>query len=218
MRANPAENEQKLFLVADGQGGYFTAKQGRSAGYYNRLQCYHTEKGHWLAVDRGVYRLRNYPDSEREDLIRWSLWSCDRKGNPQAVFSHHTAMAFHQLGDIMPAKIHFTVPPKFRKKNSGGCVVHRATLLPEDIERHNGFFVTTPFRTLFDAYMHGFEPDQLQKAVIDAYKKGFIPDSKIKIPKIAEGSVMVSSDMSNFISYVAKIIAGYRNSIAHGRP
>lgn len=218
MRANPAESEQKLFLVADGQGGYFTAKQARSAGYYNRLQCYHTEKGHWLAVDRGVYRLRNYPDSEREDLIRWSLWSCDRKGNPQAVFSHHTALAFHQLGDIMPAKIHFTVPPKFRKKISGGCVVHRAILPPEDIERHEGFFVTTPFRTLFDAYTHGFEPDQLQKSVIDAYKKGFIPDSKINSAKIAEDPVIVAGDMSNFISYVAQIIAGYRNSIAHGRP
>ncbi|MBU2575241.1 MAG: hypothetical protein KKH28_14325 [Elusimicrobia bacterium] len=218
MRANPAENEQKLFLIADGQGGYFTAKQARSAGYYNRLRYYHAEKGHWLAVDRGVYRLRNYPASEREDLIRWSLWSCDRKGNPQAVFSHHTALAFHQLGDIMPAKIHFTVPPKFRKKISGGCVVHRAALPPEDIERHEGFFVTTPFRTLFDAHIHGFEPDQLQKAVVDAYKKGFIPDFKINNPKTAEDPGGVAGGMGDFMAYVAQIISGYRNSLAHGRP
>lgn len=209
MRTNAAENEQKLFLIADVQGGYFTAKQARSVGYYNRLQHYHTEKGHWLAVDRAVYRLRNYPGSEREDLIRWSLWSCDRKGEPQAVFSHHTALAFHQLGDIMPAKIHFIVPRKFRKKISGGCVVHRAELGPEDIERHGGFSVTTPFRSLFDAFVYGFEPDQLEKAVIDAFKKGLLPGLS------AETAKKESPEMEKFLSYLGAIIANYRNSLTH---
>ena len=217
MRANPTDNERKLFLIADGQGGYFTAKQARSAGYYNRLQYYHAEKGHWLSIDRGIYRLRNYPNSEREDLIRLSLWSCDRKGNPQAVFSHHTALAFHELGDIMPVKLHFTTPYKFRKKNSGGCVAHRANLSPKDIERHNGFFMTTPFRTLFDAYVYGFDPDQLKKSVIDAYKKGFISDYKIKNAKIGEDAFASSGDMNNFISYVLQIITDYRKGMAHGK-
>ncbi|PIS47512.1 MAG: hypothetical protein COT17_03090 [Elusimicrobia bacterium CG08_land_8_20_14_0_20_51_18] len=217
MRTNSAENEQKLFLTADSQGGYFTAKQAGSAGYYNRLRHYHVEKGHWLSVDRGIYRLRNYPSFEREDLIRWSLWSVNREGNPQIAFSHHTAMAFHQLGDIMPAKIHFIAPPGFRKKISGGCVVHRAKLSPEEMERHEGFFVTTPFRTLFDAYIYGFEPDQLQKSVLDAYKRGFIPGFKIKSAKTAGGSSPPPPGMTDFISYLEGVIAVYRNDAAHGK-
>jgi len=46
---------------------------------------------------RGLSRLPDYPPGEREDLIRWSLWSHNRQGFSQAVVSHETALAVHEL-------------------------------------------------------------------------------------------------------------------------
>ncbi|OGS01369.1 MAG: hypothetical protein A3G41_06045 [Elusimicrobia bacterium RIFCSPLOWO2_12_FULL_59_9] len=204
MRTDSRDREQKLFEVADGQGGYFTAQQARPIGYYNRLQHYHKEKGDWLHIERGIYRLRNYPNSEREDLIRWSLWSFNRKGEPQITFSHQTALAFHELGDFMPAKLHVTVPPAFRKMIPGGCVVHRAVLLPEDVKSISCFKVTTPLRSLFDSYAADAEPDQLERAIVDALTRGMVRLDQIQQPG-------PSNQMEKFLAYVREI----RNRSAH---
>jgi len=207
MRANRKDNERSLFEIANTQGGYFTAKQARSVGYYNRLQHYHRKTGDWELIERGIYRLRNYPNSDREDLIRWSLWSANRKGEPQAVFSHETALAFHEIGDFMPARIHITVPPGFRKKIAGGCIIHKAVLSVSDIERHAAFKVTTPLRSLFDAYVSHVEPDQLERGIIDAAGRGVIRMDQI-LEERAEGP------MGEFLAYVRHV----RNRVAHGAP
>lgn len=180
-KTDPQEREQRLFEIADGQGGYFTAKQAIQAGYSYRLQSHHADRGNWLRTERGIYRLRNYPDSSHEDLIRWSLWSHNRQGEPQAVFSHDTALAIHELGDVMPARIHFSVPPTFRKPVPGGCVVHRAQLPTHDIERSDGFLLTSPLRTLVDvAEEGGMDQEHLLRCTTDAVRKGRVTMSELK--------------------------------------
>jgi predicted transcriptional regulator of viral defense system len=119
------DRRQKLYTVAESQGGYFSAKQALSCGYSHRLQHYHKGKGHWVEIERGCFRLMNYPSSPNEDFIRWSFWSRNRGDIAQAAVSHESALAFHELGDVVPSKIHLTVPPTFRKKAAGGCVLHR---------------------------------------------------------------------------------------------
>jgi hypothetical protein len=173
-------NEEKLYETASNQGGYFTTKQGRDAGYGYRLQSYHRLRGHWTAVDRGIFRLRRHPHSLREDLIRLSLWSFNRKGKPQIVFSHQTALSFHEIGDFMPGKIHFTVSPRFRKKIPAGCVVHRG--MPGDFEAHSGFLVTMPLRSVVDCIEADIEPGQVAQSLLDAMKRGMIriPDLRSK--------------------------------------
>lgn len=174
-KADIQEREQRLFEIAESQGGYFTAKQALRAGYYYRLQLHHKNRGNWLHIERGIYRLRNFPNSSHEDLIRWSLWSHNRKDEPQAVFSHETALAVREIGDVMPAKIHFTVPKSFRKPVPGGCVVHRAGLPPEDVEREGGFLMTTPLRTLLDVAEEGAtDPDHLLRCYSDALARGLV--------------------------------------------
>ena len=121
---HPQQNAQALYEVAAAQGGYFTAAQAREAGYAYSQQHYHFSRGHWLRIDRGLFRLRDYPPGEREDLIRWSLWSRDQKGAPQAVVSHDTALTVHDLSDIMPERVHLPVPRGFRKRVPAGCILH----------------------------------------------------------------------------------------------
>lgn len=165
-------NRRLLYEIADSQGGFFTADQARKVGYAYSQQHFHRQSGAWLQVGRGLFRLREYPPGEREDLIRWSLWSRNQKGVPQAVISHETALTVHDLSDVMPAAVHLTVPPGFRKRAPAGCVLHRAALSPADSEQRAGFRVTTPLRTLIDAAESALSQEHLDRAVRDALQRG----------------------------------------------
>lgn len=172
MRRDPGENERAVRAVAARQGGYFTAAQALAAGYSYRQQHFHRERGKWLRIDRGVFRYRDYPSSPREDLIQWALWSRDRGGRIRAVVSHESALALHELGDVMPGKVHLTVPPGFRKRPLGGCVLHRGELAESGIEVREGFLVTTPLRTILDLAAGDLSPEHLAAAVRDALSRG----------------------------------------------
>ena len=50
-----------LFAVALGQGGYFTAKQSREAGYGYPHLDYHVSTGAFERVDHGLYRMASIP-------------------------------------------------------------------------------------------------------------------------------------------------------------
>lgn len=180
MRDN-RDKEDNLIEFANQQGGYFTAKQAVKAGYSYRLHSYHVQTGRWIKIDRGVFRLKSYPPAEREDLVRWTLWSRNHKDEPQMVASHETALAIHDISDVMPAKFHFTVPPGFRKTVPPSVMLYRTVLKPEEIQKREGFFVTTPVRTLKDAAESHLSLDELRKALQDARDRGLVQLKKIDI-------------------------------------
>ena len=174
MKRDPRETERRLLAIASNQGGYFTARQALSVGYSYRQQHFHRERGNWLAIDHGLFRLRDYPDGPHEDLIRWSMWSRDQRGNIKAVVSHESALHFHDLGEVMPAKLHLTVPNNYRKQTPSACVLHYSDLPEEDIERHEGFLVTTAPRTIKDVAEGDLSPEYLAKALHDALDRGIV--------------------------------------------
>lgn len=159
---------RRLLAIAARQSGYFTAAQALDAGYSYPAQGYHAKRGNWLRVDRGIFRLPEWPTGPREDLVRWSLWSRNR-----AVVSHETALSVHELGDVDPAHVHLTAPPNFRQLNPG-VVIHRVDLPPQDIEEHEGFRITTPLRSLLDVATGELDLDQLGQAIEEALVRGMI--------------------------------------------
>jgi hypothetical protein len=77
----------------------------------------------------------------------------------------------------MPAKIHMTVPQKFRRgaEIPEVLVLHRADLPPGDIEEREGFRVTRPLRTLRDLVAgEGLSRDLLKQAFDEARSRGLI--------------------------------------------
>ncbi len=168
------ETARSLFSKALEQGGYFTAKQARKAGYDYPHLDYHVSAGNFERVEHGLYRLTSLPPGEHDDLVRLSLWSRDRQDEPQAVVSHESALVLHDLSELLPAEIHLTVPPTFRKEPPAGCVLHKARLAPKDIEERAGFRATAPLRTLLDVAASGVPEEQLQKAVADALARGLV--------------------------------------------
>ncbi len=145
------EAARALLATGHEQGGYFTAKQARRAGYDYPHMEYHVSTGAFERIGRGLYRLASIPPAENDDLIRLSLWSRNRADLPQAVVSHESALILHDLTDLLPNEIHLTVPRRFRKEPPAGCVLHKAILPRRDVEQRTGFGVTTPSRTLLDA-------------------------------------------------------------------
>lgn len=180
------EKRAALIAVAAQQRGYFTAQQARRAGYDYPRQHYHVQTGNWERVARGIFRLRDYPLPEREDLIVLSLMSYDRSGQPQAVFSHETALALHDLGDVNPARVHLTVPPGFRRQLPSRTVVHRGVVPPEDWEEREGYRVTTPLRTLADIAAAPTSWPSLEPAVRDALRRGLVRRRQLLDADLAE--------------------------------
>jgi len=174
MQRDPQVNARRLYQTVVAQSGYFTAAQAKQAGYAYSQQHYHVSRGNWLRVAHGLFRLRDFPPGEREDLVRWSLWSRNQKGAPQAVASHDTALAIYALSDLMPERTHLTVPPGFRKKAPPGCVLHIARLAPEDVELRTGYRVTTPLCTLLDVADGPLSQEHLDKAVRDGLERGLV--------------------------------------------
>jgi predicted transcriptional regulator of viral defense system len=178
---NTQDSLKALYAVAATQGGYFTAKQAAAAGYDYPHLAYHLQAKNFERAGHGLYRLPTIPSAEHDDLIRLSLWSRDRQDDPQAAVSHASALFLHQLSDVLPQKIHLTVPSSFRKRPPRGCILHKTRLASDDTETREGFSVTTPLRTLVDvATATGVTDEQLDRAIQDAIRRGLVRESILK--------------------------------------
>lgn len=166
-----------LFEIIDHQQGYFTSRQAEECGYSRSNFHLKLKSGEWIKEMRGIYRLTRYPTTERPELVLWSLWSADRKGNPQGIWSHETALDIYDLSDIMPSKMHMSVPRNFRRKGEIPQLlsIHYADIPESDIEIRQGYRITKPLRTLIDLYNEGrSDPDQLRLAIYQAQNRGLI--------------------------------------------
>jgi predicted transcriptional regulator of viral defense system len=171
------ESERNIRSIASRQQGYFTAKQASEAGYSYAAQYHQVAVENWVREARGIYRIADYTGADRPDLVLWSLWSGNRKGKPQGVYSHETALSIHNLSDVMPASLHMTVPPSFRKsaKIPKVLVIHRAMLTATDIQEMDGYSITRPLRTILDvAVAETISADLLEQAIRQSLQRGLV--------------------------------------------
>jgi len=173
MRANP----DKLYRIAETQQGYFTTGQAVRCGYPTSNHVYHLKAGTWRREYRGIYRLTRFPVSDEAQYVLWSLWSRNRTEIPQGVYSHQTALALFDLSDLMPRRLHMTVPPAFRRNAPipDVLVLHRGNLIPDEIEERQGYRVTRPLKAVTDLLTDSaVSADHLQQALKQGMKRGLI--------------------------------------------
>lgn len=194
-------SEDSLYQIAASQAGYFTTGQAIKAGFQDSTHPYHVRTGSWRREWRGIYRLARYPNSDDSHYVLWSLWSRNREGIPQGIYSHETALALYDLTDVMPAKIHMTVPRSFRRHSQVPQVLdlHFGQILSNEIEEREGYRVTKPMRTIIDlaleelisseiinqALREGKQRGLITHSVVDSYlSKSFVND---KVRTIVRG-------------------------------
>jgi predicted transcriptional regulator of viral defense system len=162
---------QCLADVASEYAGYFTNADAESCGFSRALLAHHENTGRFVRVRRGVYRFRETPVSPREEVI--SAWL--GVGRDVAVVSHETALDLHDLSDVIPSRVHLTLPRSRRYVRAPrGATLHTTTraLTQADVTVREGIRLTEPTQTIFDAAEAGVGPEQIELAVRQALDRG----------------------------------------------
>lgn len=174
----------RLMHLAARQGGCFTTAQAKDLGYSHQGQKYHADRGNWLRLGRGLYRLTGWPRGEHDELHRWSLWARD-----EAVVSHRSALAVHRLPVPSGPTVELTVPAGFRAR-AQGVVLHRmgvrggvpdledAGLEDAEVEALSGLRVTTIPRTVLDLAGE-LDPAELRALLEAAGERGALEPSDL---------------------------------------
>ncbi len=174
----------RLFATASGQDGLFTTDQAAQAGYYHQLLKRYVEFGRVRRVRRGIYRIVHYPPGEHEELAEIWLWS-----KQAGVFSHETALSLLGLSDVLPKRVHLSVPADWRRRRlqvPRGVVLHPATVRADERAWFGAVPVTEPGRTLLDCAMTHLSPELLAQAFQQARSRGLVsPDRLAEVSRAA---------------------------------
>jgi predicted transcriptional regulator of viral defense system len=155
-----------LYAIAEAQAGYFTALQARDAGFsWERLSS-NTQRGKFLRVSYGIYRLVQFPSSPFEDLF--VVWL---RTGPDSVISHDSALALYNLSDVLPSEVHVIVP-RTASRRRRGIRLHTNRINPDEITAREGLPVTTVERTIADVIFSGLAAEQVNKGIYDAINRG----------------------------------------------
>jgi len=165
----------KLYHIANSQGGYFTAAQAEKAGFSGKNHFHHVRTGNWIREWRGIYRLARFPLRDDAQYSLWGLWARGRNQEPRGAYSHETALSLFGLSDLQPAKIHMTVPRGFSRSGRipDALVLHHAPVDASECEERSGYRVTLPFRTFIDLTRAATVSSEfIRQAVLQALESG----------------------------------------------
>ncbi len=176
-RNAPQPRWDRLYEVAAAHEGHFTAGQAAEAGYSPQLLAKYLRNGRITRVRRAIYRIVHFPAGEHEDLAVLWLWS-ERQG----VFCLETALALHELSDVLPARVQMLLPRSWRRRRlrvPEGLILHHVDLEDGDRTWCGSVPVTTPARTLRDCAAANVSPDLVRQALDEGLDRGLFTRSEV---------------------------------------
>jgi len=182
-------NHNRLYDLASAQAGYFTGRDATRSGFNSWLVDYHVRRGRFERVGRGLYRLRNFPVSPDGEIA--AAWLA--AGAKNAIISHDSALALHDLGNVSPSAVHITVPRSSRWRSARsipGVHLHTTThpLPPEDVIVQRGVRVTTAERAILDSAQRGLDPEELARVAKEAIERGWTSAARLKRRAVRYGA------------------------------
>jgi hypothetical protein len=166
--------------MAERQCGLVARRQLLDRGIRSGAIEGRVERGQLHVVHRGVYAVGHRPRGPDATWMAAVL-----AGGPNAVLSHRAA---GQLWKIVPQR---DIPPEVTRASSchgrPGIKLHRAQLLPDEVEVTGGIAVTSVSRTLFD-YAGMASKRELERAMHEAEVRGLtdrvsLPDLMGRYPR-----------------------------------
>ena len=161
-----------LYATAELQAGYFTTAQGAEAGYSPQLLYKHLKAGRIRRVRRGIYRLVHFPMSDEEHLVDCWLWA-----EQAGVFSHETALFYHDLSDVLPNHVYLTVPEAWRGRRlrvPKGLVLRYGHVPDTERTWLGPVPLTKPARAIRDVINTHLSPEHIERAIGDARHRSLI--------------------------------------------
>jgi predicted transcriptional regulator of viral defense system len=123
--------------------------------------------------------LRFYPSSPFDHVAAaWML-----AGPEIAVVSHESVLELYDLSDVIPSKVHLTLPRRYRhRKAPVGVRFHypRELLADGDVRRVHGLPTTSLERTILDSLESGTQPEQIEMAVRQAVERALTTPRRLR--------------------------------------
>lgn len=164
-----------LYQIAEDQAGYFTSKQAAEAGYSRQRLYDLSNRGQFIRVQHGIYRLVRFPASRFEDLHIASL-----RTGPDSVVSHESALAVYDLSDVLPTKTHIIIPRTGSRRRKG-IQLHTHRLEEDEVTRREGLRITSVERTIADVIVWGISFQHARQAIQEALQRGLTTSQKLSI-------------------------------------
>jgi predicted transcriptional regulator of viral defense system len=188
--------EDRLYALAEPQGGYFSAQQAVDAGIPRSTLSYHAREGGSVQrVAHGVYRLRRFPSSPHEHVIpAWLGLS-----RADAVVSHVSALELLDLTDLIVDEVHVTMPRAKRGSTvPAGVRAHFTDRLigSQDRRRVLSVPVTGVERSIADVVRGAGWNEQVDLAVGRALQRGqtTVPRLSRELPKAWQARMHAIAD------------------------
>lgn len=168
----------RLYGIAEPQGGFVAARQAVEAGIPRSTLSYHATEGDSLErVGRGVYRLRRFPTSPHAHVI--ASWLALARAD--AVVSHESAAELLEITDLIPDVVHVTVPRSRRGLHSAQGVRIHFSDRPVGRRRDVlGVPVTGAERTIADLLRSGGWTEQSDLAVRESIGRGLTTPRRLR--------------------------------------
>jgi predicted transcriptional regulator of viral defense system len=170
----------RLYEIAEAQGGFIAAHQAVNAGIPRSTLSYHaTESDALERVAHGVYRMRRFPAPPHGHVIAGWLALARADG----VVSHESALELLDLTDLIADEVHISLPRAKRGLRTPPGVRSHFTDRPIDARhRRNvlGIPVTSVERTLTDLLRSGGWTEQTDLAIRQAIGRGLTTRQRLE--------------------------------------
>jgi predicted transcriptional regulator of viral defense system len=172
----PGRNFKTLHEIAEDNYGFLTVNDARRAGILPQRLAEMARRGSLQREGVGLYRVDPFPTHELDNYRKATLWPYGVEG----VLSHETALDLYELSDVNPAKIHITVPKRYRLRRRGvppAYGFHNEDLEERDITRHEGLPIVTSAKAIRQCHEANLRRDLLRQALEDAKRRGLLTQS-----------------------------------------
>lgn len=170
----PGRVYNDLLELAQDQHGYLRTEDVREAGFDPKRLVDYERRGVAERVANGVYRMNTIPVDELDEYMRAALWPMGA-----GVLSHETALDLYELCDIDPARIHVTVPHRYRTHRTVPALyrLHPRNLASDQARRLRGLPIVTPLRAILDGIQSDVRGELIEQAIQTAEQQSLItPD------------------------------------------
>jgi predicted transcriptional regulator of viral defense system len=169
----PGRNFKTLHEIAEDNYGYLTGEDARRVGILPQRLAEMAHRGSLRREGLGLYRLDPFPAHALDNYRMATLWPYGVEG----VLSHETAFDLYELSDVNPAKIHITVPKRYRlrrREPPPSYRFHHEDLDGSDVTRHEGLPIVTPAKAIRQCSEANLRRDLLRQALEDAKQHGLL--------------------------------------------